>query len=116
MTIDLTFTVGNIITLCGVIGFFFWVKFNIDRIIQVIFSPSGTVRLISFDAHDRMQENCRTLHSKDSGYAAAQMLRIEKLLAEQAEAMARMDGKMDSLAGCVAALKYGADGKDLDNC
>jgi len=30
--------------------------------------------------------------------------------------MIRMDGKMDALAGCVAALKYGADGKDLDNC
>jgi len=44
------------------------------------------------------------------------MLRIEKILEKQNTEITKLIDKMDNLANCVAALKYGADGKDLDNC
>lgn len=116
MTIDLTFTVGNLITLGGLIGFFFWVKFNLDRLIQVVWGSNGNVRLITTEEHDKLQAQCRSSLSKDAGYAREDMLRIEKILEKQNTEITKLIDKMDNLANCVAALKYGADGKDLDNC
>jgi hypothetical protein len=116
MQVDLSMTLGNIVTLVGLIGFFFWGKFNIDRLLQVVYASNGSVRLISFEAHDRMQEQCRNSISKDSGYARSDMLRIEGMLRLQNEEIVKLNSKIDDLGKCVAALKYGADGKDLDVC
>jgi hypothetical protein len=116
MTVDLTFSIGNILALISLIGFFFWVRFNMDRVLQVLFSPNGSVRLISFEAHDRMQEQCHMNLRKDAGYASADMARIEKMLADQSVVIGHLSGKMDALGRCISALKYGADGTDLENC
>jgi len=78
MTIDLTFTVGNLITLGGLIGFFFWVKFNLDRLIQVVWGSNGNVRLITIEEHDKLQAQCRISLSKDAGYARGICLELKK--------------------------------------
>jgi hypothetical protein len=116
MTFNATVSISDIVIMVSLIGFFSWVRFNLQRILSVVYYPTGDVRLMSFEAHDRIQKNCRDNLFAESGHSKADMTRIEEMIAVQGETLKAMSAKIDNLQRCVSALKYGADGKDLEGC
>ena len=110
MTFDLSVSLGNVVTIVTVTGFFFNLKFNQDKMLPVIFSKdTGEVRLMSFDAHKELQKDCKCALEKDAKHISDQMARIEEMFR-------LMTVKMTEMSDCLTALKYGADGMDSDKC
>ncbi len=116
MTFNTTVSISDIMIIVTVIGFFCWVKFNLQRILPVIYYPTGDVRLVSFEAHDRIQKQCRDSLCTEAGHSKADMARIEEMIQVQGDTLKTMNAKIDNLQRCVSAIKYGADGKDLEGC
>lgn len=115
MNFDTTINLSNLITLAGTAGMCVtvatWAKITINRHEKQLYDERGNPRLVSFDDHRLMQENCRGTLVADNGHSKVAMERIEKIQREQNAALLdeikSLGKEIAQLSKCVTLLSAG---------
>jgi hypothetical protein len=116
MTLDPSFSVGSIIVLAGsilsCISTAVWARLTIARIETVVFNQNGEVRIISFEAHDRMKTECHKSIGMESQHAKENLERLERTSSEQNKEVVNeirlLAEAVAVLSECVKVLSKGA--------